>query len=866
MRIVTAALLLVLAPSAAAAAPDVEIRRTSHGIPHIKAGSFEGLGYGYGYAFAQDNLCEIAESYVTVDGQRSRFFGPDGSYASRGNGTTPGNLDSDFFFQRIKDDRVVEGLLEQPAPFGPLPELREGVRGYVAGYNAYLSETGVDRLPDARCRGQAWVRPITELDAFRRFYQLALLASSGVAIDGIGGAQPPTPAAPVGPALPPLPGALSQLEQTLPLGGIGSNAVALGKTATSDGKGLLLGNPHFPWDGTERFYQAQLTIPGKLDVSGASLFGVPIVLIGHTRRLAWSHTVSTAFRFAPFELKLVPGSPTTYLVDGQLREMRRQQVTIQALRPDGSLEPRSRTLYTSDFGPIFTELAGQPLFPWSPATAYAMGDANASNFRLLNHFFETNQAQSTRELDAIERRYQGIPWVNTIAADSTGSAYYADIGTVPHVTDEEVQRCNTTAIGQATFAALGLPVLDGSRESCAFGSDADAVAPGILGLSRMPFLFRDDFVTNSNDSYWLSNPARPLEGFDRIIGDERTERSLRTRVGLKIVADQLAKGPFTLRALQDAVFNNRSLAGELTRDDLVAFCRTQPDLREACEVLAGWDLREDLDSGGAVLFRRFLTRLLDTAPASAGLWRVPFDPEDPVETPRELNTANPLVAASLRGAVEDVRGLGKGLGVTLREVQFERRGEEKIPIHGGPGDPEGDFNAINVPWVPGEGYPNVPHGSSFVMAAQLDGTRCPDSRSILTYSQSTNPASRFFADQTRMFSRKQWVDMRFCEDEILADPDLTITRFGKLRCTSRRTITYHLPLRRGERMRRVRVAVNGGRVKVRRIGRRGVRVSLRGRPKARYRIRVVTRTTRARTIRLERQARTCIPTRKRGRR
>jgi hypothetical protein len=199
--------------------------------------------------------------------------------------------------------------------------------------------------------------------------------------------------------------------------------------------------------------------------------------------------------------------------------------------------------------------------------------------------------------------------------------------------------------------------------------------------------------------------------------------------------------------------------------------------------------------------------------------------------------------------------------VTLRQVQYERRGTERIPIHGGPGDPEGVFNAINVEWVPGEGYPNVPHGSSFVMAAQLAG-RCPEARSILTYSLSTNPASPYFADQTRMFSRKQWVDMRFCEREILADRNLSITRLGKPRCTSRRTITYRLPLRRGERIRRVRVTVNGKRVKIRRAGRRGVRVSLRGRPKGRYRIRVRARTTRKRTIRLDRRARTCKPTRK----
>ena len=77
-----------------------------------------------------------------------------------------------------------------------------------------------------------------------------------------------------------------------------------------NGAGMVLGNPHFPWDGAERLYQAQLTIPGKLDVSGGSLYGVPAVLIGQNRHLAWSHTVASAWRFTPFELTLVPAIRT----------------------------------------------------------------------------------------------------------------------------------------------------------------------------------------------------------------------------------------------------------------------------------------------------------------------------------------------------------------------------------------------------------------------------------------------------------------------------------------------------------------------------------------------------------------------------
>ena len=175
------------------------IRTTSHGIPHILASNFAGLGYGYGYVAAKENICVLADTYVTANAERSRWFGPDATYTQGGNGATQTNLNSDFFYQRIKDKGVIEDLLALEPPRGPRPEIKEGVRGYVAGYNRWLRETGVDNIDDPRCDGEPWVRPITEMDAYQRFYQLGLLASQGVAIDGIGGAQPPVGAGPTPP-------------------------------------------------------------------------------------------------------------------------------------------------------------------------------------------------------------------------------------------------------------------------------------------------------------------------------------------------------------------------------------------------------------------------------------------------------------------------------------------------------------------------------------------------------------------------------------------------------------------------------------------------------------------------------------------
>ena len=106
-------LVLAVPPAAPAKSkshgPRATIRWTDHGIPRILARSWKGLGFGYGYALASQNICTIADSYVTVDAQRSRFFGPDKSWKFAGNGFTFNNLDSDFFFQKINDERATSG-------------------------------------------------------------------------------------------------------------------------------------------------------------------------------------------------------------------------------------------------------------------------------------------------------------------------------------------------------------------------------------------------------------------------------------------------------------------------------------------------------------------------------------------------------------------------------------------------------------------------------------------------------------------------------------------------------------------------------------------------------------------------------------
>lgn len=265
------------------------VKITSYGVPHISGQSFGDVGFGQGYIFAKQNICEVAENWITLRGQRSKFFDPDAPMTATFGNTGYTNAESDFFWKRLHDTGIIQTQLNQPAPLAPTAEVRELVAGYVAGYNHYLAQTGVQNLSDPRCRGKAWVVPITENDIYMRAIQWNLTLSSNTLYKAYVSAAPPPPgevlsrAVPRGEAL-----AAKQADTPNPLGltpeitGPGSNMIALGKDGTQNGTGMLFANPHWRWHGVDRWYESQLTVPGKMNVYGASLLGTPVILFGHT--------------------------------------------------------------------------------------------------------------------------------------------------------------------------------------------------------------------------------------------------------------------------------------------------------------------------------------------------------------------------------------------------------------------------------------------------------------------------------------------------------------------------------------------------------------------------------------------------------
>ena len=792
------------------------IRRTSAGVPHITAESSADLAFGQGWASGEDRACDLADQVVKIRGERARWFGA---------GEDDANVDSDISWKVI-------GIFERASEDwkGASDGVVELITAFTAGWNAHLDEVGVDGLP-GWCAGEEWVRPLEPVEVYAYARSVALQASSGAVSDFISGAQPPgattttsredTAAAPVVPAP----------------GDIGSNGWAIGAERSADGGGMLVANPHFPWEGELRFWEVQLTIPGELDAYGVQLSGLPGIGIGFTENFGWTHTVSAGNRFTAYRLDLVPGSPTTYVYGDGQREMTSQDVTVEVRGDDGQLSDVTRTMWSSHYGPIIDF----PGFGWTDAATITYRDANIDNDEFIDQYLGMLQADDLDEFIDVHREVNGVPLFNTIAVSDDGRAWYADTSATPNLSDEAIAAYEASLESDPIVriaADNGAVLLDGSDPLYEWVDEDGARDPGLVPAADQPMVERDDYVFNANDSFWLPHATEMLEGdYSPLHGAQRTARSPRTRENAVVLGDTTTAGPagedgaFTPDELAAAAVQNRGYTSRVLLESVAERCRgattidvpaqepsgsgddpaplpaARIDVGPACRVLAGWDGVYDVDRPGPPLWRELLARV-DTADLTraGALWAEPFDPARPVDTPAGLvpapgGGAPDPVLVNLARAVQTLDAAGFAVDATLGEVQFALRDGERIPIHGGNAR-DGTTNVVG--WgtgssildpalaateretlVPGSslarigeetGYP-INNGTSFLMALSFtdDG---PQARVFLTYGETEDRSSDVYTEATEAFSAKEWRDVAFTDAEIEADLVDTVTVRG----------------------------------------------------------------------------------------
>ena len=449
-----------------------------------------------------------------------------------------------------------------------------------------------------------------------------------------------------------------------------------------------------------------------------------------------------------------------------------------------------------------------PLLGWGNELAFTYRDANLDNTGILEMFLDMDRARSIDELRAAQARTMAMPWANTLAADATGRAWYADTSATPNLSEAAQQRYRERLVTDPIAALLAenrVPLLDGSEPDDAWVEELGARSPGLVPHDRLPELERRDVLVNANDSHWLTNPDELLEGYSVLHGFERTPRSLRTRQNLVQACALVASGEVTVETALAAVLDGDALTGHLLRDAVVERLRADGSHPEAADVLAAWDGTVRRDSVGAVLWREVLAsfspgELIDAGP----LFADGFDVGNPVSTPAGLAAApeagpDPIVAA-VGAALAVLAEAGVDPTARLDAVQWARCGDERIGVPGG-GEVEGVANVLAplgalasyslVPIPAGEpvlparasatglgpgGY-QVTYGTSFLMAVEVtpDG---PRARGVLAYGQHEDSSSVGDAESVRAYAAGEMRPLLFTDAEIEADPNLTRRTVG----------------------------------------------------------------------------------------
>ena len=795
-------------------APDgilqARIRWTDYGVPHISGDSLEETGFGSGYAFARDHVCLLADQIIRYNSKRSRYFGPDREATDDAL-----NVISDFSYLAL-------GIRQQAE--SQLPRLGANARallsGYARGYNLYLEETGLDRI-DAQCARQDWVKPLSDVDLLTLSLGLALLPGAENFLAPIFRAAPP--GKPYEPTLarsrehsvlhevantdtPTNPSGTTRFRShaarfalpDLSSQNLASNGWALGTLRTANGKGMVLANPHFPHTGNLRFWESHITIPGHLNVAGASIAGMPgVVNIGFNEAVAWTHTFSTAEHFVVYQLELDERDSTgmTYLFDGKPEKITARELSIEVLAGSDAAVTITKRVYTSRIGPMLV-VPGE--LDWTTQEAYAIRDANQANFDIVDHWLAMNRARNLSEFKQAFQNFDGLVFNNTMAADKMGNAFYIDDSNVPDVPAAGIQALQYDATTKALRSYAGFTILPAS---------SGTLFTDTVPFDRAPKLDRTDFVQNSNDSYWLTNPSSKLTGKSPLYGPVGNEQSLRSRLAQQFLqkTDPVSggDGKFSLTELEATLLNNRTYLGDSILTALKSRCAAHgavavsgvsgisgTEVKAGCDALARWNGRMDAASVGALVFREFAEQF--ALLPNSDKWAKAFSSAYPLSTPNTLSTKSTIMQAFARG-LRSIKAAGFSVTAPLGTVQFVERSTVTGAPSGtrwpwaGANDVEGGFNvfvaeeehdgtllprhvypSLNGTQLSKKGY-HVTYGSSWMYVLAFTDTG-PQARGLLTYSQSDDRQSPHYLDQTAYYSQAPRLrPIRFTEADIAAN-------------------------------------------------------------------------------------------------
>ncbi|MCK5377770.1 MAG: penicillin acylase family protein [Acidobacteria bacterium] len=557
----------------------VTIALDGGGVPHIDAATAEDLWFAQGYVHARDRFFQMELGRRMAAGRLSEIFGE-------------ASLSTD---RRMRTLRLAATAGRQAAALEGVA--RRTLERYSDGVNAALREYGRWVAPELWLLGiepDAWgvedslsIGLLLELnstwamgDEIKRSVELTHLGrDKAVELWGWGPEEQRRWIPPVD-----LPSRAPEGEDAiLPAFGGGSNSWAIGPARTATGRPLLANDPHIAVAVPGTWYAVGLRAPG-IRVSGASIAGMPGVLIGHNRRVAWGFTMSMMDDQDLYVLTL-DESRDRELVDDAWIPLRTVTETIEVRWRS---EPETMKVRISRHGPVVRDTRDSTLaLAWTGLKGPGGVDA----------FLQMARADSVEDLAEAWRDAAG-PSMNLVAADVEGHILHQVVGRRPRR-------------------------LRGAGRLPSPGSDSAWAWNGLAPFSENPSMLdpEESFVGAANHDLFSE-------------GDYGRSRAF--------PADFAA--PWRIRRIRHVLSSRAdwdvesclNLQGDVVSGRAVALLKALwPDLERhggpTAAALLDWDGRMEVDRVEPLLFNRLILELaLEIGQDEAfdhGLDRTPFDAE-----------------------------------------------------------------------------------------------------------------------------------------------------------------------------------------------------------------------------------------------
>lgn len=415
------------------AAP-VDVYRDGFGVPHIIAGSNDDLMYATGYVHAQDRLWQMDLFRRAGEGRLSELFGEK-------------TLPMDRMFRTVGIARIAASLED-----GLPPATRRALESYAAGVNAFIASNKGRYPVEFDMLGydpEPWTVRHSLIVTRLLAWELALGWWTDLTYAGIAERVPDAMLKEIIPGYPdsvrvavPYGGRRAALgdvsimiEGTLAWRGMfgggeaggGSNAWAVNGNRTDNSKPLLANDPHLSVPQPSRWYLAHLSAGGN-DVSGVTVPGVPAVVIGHNRSVAWGLTNAMLDDVDFYVEKDDTTRPGNYIFAGKSVPYSRRTETIRVRGAD-SVE---LVVLTTVHGPVVNGV--HPVTAndstWHAPAPLTMRWTGAAVSDEIGAFLELDRARDAAEFEKGLSRIR-VPGQAVVYADTSGRIAYWTAGAVP---------------------------------------------------------------------------------------------------------------------------------------------------------------------------------------------------------------------------------------------------------------------------------------------------------------------------------------------------------------------------------------------------------------------------------------------------